>query len=284
MGRLQTAVTAICGAVVGFLLGLLVAMLIDSPAQQTAERERLETELRQAETEATADIETVLDDLAEVEDERDALLAKVDALPVDPSGQKLEREIAAHEQVISHWFSTQAVLGMLIKHPETRPLIFSPSFTENYKAPWYLPEVAFEAIGARWLAEDMIAQGILDKSFLEFADAQNERLADSNTGTWTVLKRWTTGNEKTTESFRVASPLWRISWRSDPEWGVTFSVYRDDGSNDGEGQYISGVGGGMGTDSSFVRTVPGIFYLDIHPAGGELAAFAPTITVEVPAN
>jgi hypothetical protein len=287
MGKSHLLGAAVCGAVGavgGFLLGLLMAVIIDSPAAEAVERKRLEAELHRATTEAEESrSRAILAEEAAAGTLID-LTTESTARDAPATTTALERFQQQGEEAMEYWFSSQAVLGLLIEHPEARPFIFSPTFTENYKAKWYFPKLAFEWFGARWLMEDMIAQGILDKNFLEFADAQTKRLAGSNASKWTVLKRWTTWNDKTTESFRVTSPIWRIRWTSDAEWGVVLSVFRDDGSNDGEGEYIPGAGGGMGNDSSFVRTIPGIFYLDIRPSGGELAAFAPTITVEVPAE
>lgn len=91
---------------------------------------------------------------------------------------------------------------------------------------------------------------------------------------WRVVKSWTGSGIKQTESFRIASKEWRISWTTKNEKVaglLQIFVYTDSG----ELVTLAANQQGAGSDVSYVRSTPGRYYLTINSANVDW-----TVTVE----
>jgi len=91
---------------------------------------------------------------------------------------------------------------------------------------------------------------------------------------WRVVKSWTGSGIKQTESFRIASREWRISWTTKNEKVaglLQIFVYTDSG----ELVTLAANQQGAGSDVSYVRNTPGRYYLAINSANVDW-----TVTVE----
>lgn len=83
---------------------------------------------------------------------------------------------------------------------------------------------------------------------------------------WTTLKNWSGSGMKTTESFRVTDREWRIEWETSnepfPGAGI-FQIFVHKADDDAL-VTLAANKQGTGSDVTYVRSVPGRFYLTLN--------------------
>lgn len=235
MSKLNVAIVGIVSLAAGLLLGLIIAMISGgSLAEITAERDRLASEAKDSEDELAQLREEV-----RKKEEREEEFRQV--------RKRLAAALNEQDTLLNAWMKSQALLGMILHHPTLPPLFLKKRFLDDFHADWYQPKGMMELMGGRWLLEEMVDQGLIDRSVLIDSTAPES-------SKWQTVKTWRVSGQKATEGFVVDSSIWRITW--DTSGTVLMSIHRHNG------EIVSFVSG-EGRDSSLVRAPAGEYYLEI---------------------
>lgn len=86
-------------------------------------------------------------------------------------GDKVELEAEVAQLMINNR-KTNAFIGMLIEDPILRDILLEPPISDSFvgQGGWYYPQLAFELFGGRWFAEELMAEGLLGRTFLDTHD------------------------------------------------------------------------------------------------------------------
>ena len=90
-----------------------------------------------------------------------------------------------------------------------------------------------------------------------------------NAATWHEVARWEGKGLKNTETFRITSKQWQISWSYSGRRGGDTGVFSISASSE-DGSWWSEVAAqdGRGTGDTIMRSGPGDFYLEIEANSG----------------
>lgn len=131
MSKLKVVIVALCALAAGLAIGLTIGSLASGPIQDMA---------------------------------------------VDRARAELEAEVARLKQYATEMgannLKTNAFIGLLIKEPVLRDLLLEPPISNSFESRggWYYPQAAVGLLGGRWLAEELMAEGLLRNTFLDTAD------------------------------------------------------------------------------------------------------------------
>jgi len=176
--------------------------------------------------------------------------------------QEQSAQIKEADQLQRQFFGwnlkSQAFIGALAAVPSAREFFLGSDFLRRYKSEWFAPMECFELLGAKWLVDDMILQGLVTEDAIERGIEQKK-----TTVTWKPIRTWKVNGIQTTEPFSVQAAIWRIRWKPVLPDGFVMVFAKVAGSD-----RAAGIASGEGPGFSYMHTGPGHYYLDIHSTTG----------------
>lgn len=190
------------------------------------------------------------------------------------------------EKITGHWIHTSVLLHLIATDPLIYEASCHPDFQQAFReADWYWPDVAFQIAGARWFRDEWEAAGwagaspVLRQVLEKMAAAEKGEAAVGRKTKETPERTiWLAGRNqpppqgnrrhlvtvkgmKTTDTFRVNTSKWRLSWvfigRDSPSERYV-SAYVNRANGDPVATISSDI-----DNNSIIRAAPGDFYLEI---------------------
>jgi hypothetical protein len=263
-------VCGVLGAAAGaFLVLASISYSAKSYADLTAERDALTGENRQL-TRKNADL---TQQMAHEKSEAEKTIGQLRQQLAETqkkaatSATELAWYRSSANSLMDDLLKCETLVGMMRDSDAVVTLVRSQAFRQNFKCAWHWPQTAMQLMGSLWFAEELIRSGVLSPSDATLKVAPFASLAAPK---WRVRKHWSSISGAKSETFEIASPIWRVSWNADPK-GIDISVYFQDDPD------VVAYAGGAGKGASILRTGPGSYYLGFSGGQSEITIEEPDV-------
>ena len=147
-------VFAFAGLIVGVVVGVASAAVL-APGPGTLAEQLAACELR---------VDAAAEEITWQRNERAAQTATLERVQAELRATTVDRDFYRERlrKSVDDYLHSQAAIQALVDYPWVHYVFRSRAVREDYRADWYDPPGAVEAIGVEWLVDDLIEQGIVD--------------------------------------------------------------------------------------------------------------------------